>query len=262
MSRSAEMPFSLSRTPTASMISLLISPSSPLVLEQIAAVDVRVRDRHDPAVGGQRDLVFTRAHQLAAEALVAVTGLGQADPDAAAEVAPEVLGLGQRALRARRRHLEPVVREQVAEVSGHALAQRDVHPAGAVDHETQALGRHLLAGEQLDVGLGVGQPGFDFCPDWGFVHPIQVVKKVGCEAHLQGGPGRRSESPSKPSIGAIHSSTTRVTGPSFTSSTAMRWPKRPPFAPSAWRTRSYRGSAVSGGAASTKLGRLPLRASP
>src|SRR4051794_40440325 len=145
MSRSAEMPFSLSRTPTASMISLLISPSSPLILEQVAAVDVRVRDRDDAAVRGQRDLFVGRADELARKALLAVAGLAQAHPGALAEVAPEVLRLGERATRAGRGDLEPEVREQVAQVSGHPLAQRDVHPAGAVDHEAKALGRHLLA---------------------------------------------------------------------------------------------------------------------
>jgi len=58
-----------------------------------------------------------------------------------------------------------------------------------------------------------------------------------------------------------------VTGPSFTSSTSIAAPNSPvstgrPVSRSSSRKRSYRGMAVSGRAASTKLGRRPLRASP
>src|SRR5262249_12956186 len=61
-------------------------------------------------------------------------------------------------------------------------------------------------------------------------------------------------------------SRTIVTGPSFTSSTGMRAPKRPvsTWIPSSRRAvakRSYRRSAVSGRAAREKLGRLPLAVS-
>src|SRR3954469_10514891 len=65
ISRSAEMPFSRSSTWTASMISLDI----PSPLQQVAAVDLGVRDRDDPGVGGDCDLVVARADQLAGEAL-------------------------------------------------------------------------------------------------------------------------------------------------------------------------------------------------
>src|SRR3954449_10121374 len=105
MRRSAEIPFSLSRTPTASTISLLISVL-PLILDQVAAVDVGVRDGHHAAVGGQRDLVVARSHQLAGEALVAVAGLAHADAGAPAEVLAEVVGLRERALGAGRGHLQ------------------------------------------------------------------------------------------------------------------------------------------------------------
>src|SRR5205823_11299496 len=59
----------------------------------------------------------------------------------------------------------------------------------------------------------------------------------------------------------------RVTGPSLTSSTCIMAPKRPvavgtPWARTAVTNASYSGTAISGGAASTKLGRRPLRQSP
>src|SRR4051794_31529338 len=62
--RSDEMPFSRSRTWTASTISLDI----PSVLQQVAPVDVRVRDRHDPAVRGYGHLFVARSHELSGEA--------------------------------------------------------------------------------------------------------------------------------------------------------------------------------------------------
>src|SRR3954468_24929312 len=62
--RSAEMPFSRSSTWTASTISLDIRSA----LQQVAAIDLGVGDRHDPGVGGDRDLVLARADELACEA--------------------------------------------------------------------------------------------------------------------------------------------------------------------------------------------------
>jgi hypothetical protein len=64
----------------------------------------------------------------------------------------------------------------------------------------------------------------------------------------------------------IYASSTIVTGPSLTSDTSMRAPKRPratamPSSSSAAQNRSYSGSASSGFAASPKLGRLPFRVS-
>src|SRR4051812_19785498 len=75
------MPFSRSSTWTASTISLDI-PSS---LQQVAALDVGVRDRDNPVVGGDGHLAVGRADQLAGEAL-----------------APAVLSLGAHARAARR----------------------------------------------------------------------------------------------------------------------------------------------------------------
>src|SRR5436305_12453149 len=102
MRRSEEMPFSRSRTSTASTISLDI----PSALQQVAPVDVRVRDRDDPAVGGDRDLVLACPDQLAGEASPPAVLLARAHARATSDEAPEVIGLRERTLRTGRRDLE------------------------------------------------------------------------------------------------------------------------------------------------------------
>src|SRR3954447_24893054 len=97
MRRSAEMPFSRSSTWTASVISLDIRSS----LQQVAAVDVGVRDRDDPRVGGDGDLLVARADKLPGEALATAVLLVRADARATTDVATEMLGLGQRPLGTR-----------------------------------------------------------------------------------------------------------------------------------------------------------------
>src|SRR5215213_11980926 len=104
------MPFSRSSTWTASTISLDIRSA----LQQVAAVDLVVGDRDDPGVGGDRDLVFGRPHQLAREALAPAVLLARAHARATTDEAAEVVRLGQRALRPRRADLEPRLEEQVA----------------------------------------------------------------------------------------------------------------------------------------------------
>src|SRR5436305_3556892 len=94
MRRSEEMPFSRSRTSTASTISLDI----PSALQQVASVDVRIRDRHDPAVRGDGDLVVARPHQLAREARAPVVLLAGAYASATTYEAAEVVRLRERAL--------------------------------------------------------------------------------------------------------------------------------------------------------------------
>src|SRR3954470_23541731 len=94
MRRSAEMPFSRSRTWTASTISLDMRSS----LQQVAAVDLGVRDRDDPCVGRDGDLPVARADELAGEALSAAVVLARAHPRPLADEAAKVLGLRQRAL--------------------------------------------------------------------------------------------------------------------------------------------------------------------
>src|SRR4051795_6743861 len=102
MRRSEEIPFSRSRTRTASRISLLMRSA----LQQVASIDFRVRDRHDARVRRHRDLAVARADQLARESLAPVVLVSRADARAAPDEAAEMLWLGERALRAGRRDLE------------------------------------------------------------------------------------------------------------------------------------------------------------
>src|SRR5688500_8554500 len=131
MSRSAEMPFSRSRTWTASTISLDIRSA----LQQVAAVDVGVRDRDDPRVGGDGYLLVRRAHELTREALAPAVVVPGAHTRAASDVALEVVGLCERPLGARRRDLQPCLHQEVAQVGRHALAESEVDAARAVDEQ-------------------------------------------------------------------------------------------------------------------------------
>src|ERR1700748_1372899 len=63
--RSEEIPFSRSRTRTASRISLLMRSA----LHQVASVDLRIRDRDDPGIRRHRHLAVARANELAREGL-------------------------------------------------------------------------------------------------------------------------------------------------------------------------------------------------
>src|SRR3954465_3545768 len=94
MSRSAEMPFSRSRTWTASTISLDMRSA----LQQVAAIDVGVGDRHHPHVGRDGDLLVAGAAQFAWEALPPAVLLAGAHARAPTDVAPEVVRLRERAL--------------------------------------------------------------------------------------------------------------------------------------------------------------------
>src|SRR3954447_27077044 len=102
------MPFSRSSAWTASTISLDIRSS----LQQVAAVDLGVWDRDDPRVGRDRHLGVAGADQLPGEAPAAAVVLTRAHTRAAADVAAEVLGLGERALGTRRGNLEAGLHEQ------------------------------------------------------------------------------------------------------------------------------------------------------
>src|SRR4051794_30141810 len=117
MRRSEEIPFSRSRTWTASTISLDMRSA----LQQVAAVDLGVGDRHDPHVGGDGDLVVARADQLAREAPAPAVIAARADTDVPADVAPEVVGLRKRTLGTRGADLEARLEQNVAQVPRHAL---------------------------------------------------------------------------------------------------------------------------------------------
>src|SRR4051812_6841933 len=143
------MPFSRSSTWTASTISLDI-PSS---LQQVAALDVGVRDRDNPVVGGDGHLAVGRADQLAGEALApAVLSLG-AHARAPPDEATEVVRLRQRTLRPRRGDLQTGMGQEVAQVARDALAGVEVDPARAVDHEPRCARARLLHEQDLDLRL-------------------------------------------------------------------------------------------------------------
>src|SRR3954447_10247876 len=108
------MPFSRSRTWTASTISLDMRSA----LQQVAAIDVGVGDRHDPHVGGDGDLLVARADQFAREAPAPAVLLARTHARAATDVAPEVVRLRQRSLGTRRSDLEAGLHEDVAQVVG------------------------------------------------------------------------------------------------------------------------------------------------
>src|SRR4051794_18575788 len=147
------MPFSRSSTWTASTISLDIR--SPL--QQVAAVDLGVGDRDDPRVGGDGDFRVARADELSGEGLAAglLLARGYLNARAASQELPEVLGLRQRPLRAGRRALEAGLLKQVAQVARDALARRQRHALGRVDHEPHRARIRGLEQDDLDVGLDV-----------------------------------------------------------------------------------------------------------
>src|SRR5215211_1992438 len=97
------MPFSRSRTWTASTISF----DMVLALQQVASLDVGVRDRDDAVVGGDRHRVVGRPDELAREALLAAVLVARAHARTTADVAAEVVRLGERALGPGRGDLEP-----------------------------------------------------------------------------------------------------------------------------------------------------------
>src|SRR5215210_2465807 len=105
-------------------------------------MDLGVGDGDHAGVRGDGDLGVRGAHELAGEAPAAVViGVGGTYPDAgaAAEVAAEVLGLGERALRPRRRDLERVLLADLAEVLRHALAEVERDALGVVDEQADAV---------------------------------------------------------------------------------------------------------------------------
>src|SRR3954463_3260303 len=120
------MPFSRSSTCTASTISLDIRSA----LQQVAAIDLGVRDRDDPGVGGDGDLGVARADQLAGEGLAPTVLVAGAHAGAAPDVAAEMVRLGERALGPRRGDLESRLEKDVPQMVRHALAQLQVDAVG------------------------------------------------------------------------------------------------------------------------------------
>src|ERR1700742_4181228 len=96
MSFSSEMPFSRARARTASTISCDIA----LVPHEVRSLDVGVGDRHHAVFGGHGHRVLIGPEQLADDAGVAVgEPAAGAHAGAPADVPPEMVRLGERALR-------------------------------------------------------------------------------------------------------------------------------------------------------------------
>ena len=111
-----------------------------------------------PMPASQTDAALVRGRQRAGEAALALDRLASANPDPAAHEAAEVLGLGQRAIGPRRGDLERPCLEQVAELVGDPLAERQVDPIRMVDVKPQRLGGRALERDQLDLGIEVPKP--------------------------------------------------------------------------------------------------------
>src|SRR3954453_7813279 len=99
------MPFS---TASAFMASTISRDMSVLLLDEVGSADVGVRDGDHAVLGCDRHLRVGGADELAGEGHVAIARVAETDAGAAAEEAPEMVRLGQRALAARRGHLERV----------------------------------------------------------------------------------------------------------------------------------------------------------
>src|SRR3954471_959504 len=143
------MPFSRPRTRTASTISCDMSSVS----QQVRAVDVRVRDRDDAGVGGDRDPVVGRAEELPGERRVAVVLSARPHAGAPADVAAEMVWLGQGAAWARRGDLERVLLAHGGEVVGHALAKLERDTLGMIDEQPDLVAVDDLGEKDLDLGL-------------------------------------------------------------------------------------------------------------
>src|SRR6185503_17921418 len=183
--------------------------------------------------------------------------------------------------------------EHVPELVRCPLAEREVNAVRMVDVEPQGLRGGALERDQLDLGVEVVQLALDLVlklvQNWSFWSsfrpppPHSEPKKRRARAHLirvrvrkevivsiasrravqawarrePRPPGRVPDAP----LQAAQASTITVTGPSFTSSTAIRAPNLPRLAPRRSQKRSKRGSASSAGAAAAKLGRAPFSVS-
>ena len=113
--------------------------------------------------------------------------LARAHARAASDEAAEVVGLRQRPLRTRRRDLERVIDQQLAEVLGHVLAEREIDAARPVDEEPDHTARDLLGKQHFNLRKCGGESLLDIGLKVLARHAASLLemKKVGCEAHLQ-----------------------------------------------------------------------------
>src|SRR5918992_161136 len=149
MSFSSEMPFSRPSTRTASTISCDMRSVS----QKVRSMDVRVRDRDHPSLGGDGDAVIARVEQLAGERAPPVVLAAGAHPRAPADEAAEVLRLGERALHARRGDLERVLLADLGKLLRDPLAQLERDAGGVVDEEPDEAAGDDLGEQDLDLGF-------------------------------------------------------------------------------------------------------------
>src|SRR5215212_8438744 len=113
------MPFSRARACIASMI----SRDMRSLLDEVGTLDGDVGDREDPSVGGDRHRLLRGADELAGVRAPALLARPRAHAGAPTEEPAEMRRLGQRALAARRGHLEGVALTHVAQLVRDALAE-------------------------------------------------------------------------------------------------------------------------------------------
>ena len=139
---------------------------------------------------GERAPGARRARIGAADGPVAA----RAHAGPAAEEAAEVLGLGQRALGARRGDLQRVVLADGREMVRDPLAQVEAHPVGVVDEQPHELSAHHLGEQDLDVGLDVAKTRLDVGLDGAHVHLLWHEKSGPAPAFSKTRPGQDRES--------------------------------------------------------------------
>ena len=144
-----------------------------------------MRNRHRAVWQRDLDTVLVGGGDRAGEVLLPLQRLPGANTHPPAEEPAEVLGLGQRPLRAGRGDLERVVDQQVAQLVGHPLAEPQVDPVGVIDEEPQAVGSRVLQRDQLDRRIELAEPSLyvrlevSHC----LCDAIRAEKKVG-QAHF------------------------------------------------------------------------------
>src|SRR2546423_11659282 len=131
---------------TASMISWLMS--LPFV-DQVAPHDRVVRDVYIVAVDADRDGPFAGVPEFPFEVFAARDLGAGLESDVATDDAPEVLGRAERAGEARRRHLDGVLPEVVAQDVSGPLAERVVDPLGVVDVDRESIRSRELDGQDF-----------------------------------------------------------------------------------------------------------------
>src|SRR5581483_6040544 len=208
---------------------LLSHPYLPFV-DQVGPHDLVVRYVGRLAAAAlEPEGALARGDDLAAQALACGP-----DTDPAPDGAREVLARAQGTLGARRRHLDRVAVEVRSQQPGHPLAERVVDAAGPVDVDAEALLAGQLEGEDLNPGQGRRDGAGNLAVQLSLlvVGTRRHHKKWAPRAHFGRGrnvvKSRIAERFGRPrGRRPAYRSRTIVTGPSFTSSSAILAPKTP-----------------------------------